>query len=173
MSPERISVPKNPSKRELEVVDLNAKGFLTITSRKCAEGCGAEVSPEDAWWMMVHWVHQTHCSICKKPVAIRLTFQHGGSHKCWTVIETYPNGHEVQHGNSVYLVHERCWRTIMGPKDALRAEWEKGVRVAAEIASAYDGLYSHRSRMSDIILAKLDLISFDKVRRNPSRRGRG
>lgn len=50
-----------------------------------------------------------------------------------------------------------------------RQAWEKGVRVAADVASTYDHLSSHPFRVSDCILGKLNLLPNSKIRRTPKR----
>jgi hypothetical protein len=103
----------------VKITKLVQDGFVRVKEKKCRD-CRMPVSDEIIEWMLEHWLHFTHCGFCAQPLRVLVTPMHGADgHFCWKIDTEYPDATEIHNGQSVSMVHEKCWRDAHKPRKAL------------------------------------------------------
>lgn len=95
---------------EERIKDLLSRGFIKIVAKACV-GCKVVIPDEVFWFLLTKWLHLTHCRFCGQPVKIRIKFRHdeANGYQCWNFDSMYVDAQEVQQGQNVCVVHDKCW----------------------------------------------------------------
>lgn len=95
---------------EERIKDLLSRGFIKIVAKACS-GCKVVIPEEAFWFLLTKWLHLTYCRFCGQPVKIRIKFRHdeANGYQCWNFDSMYVDAQEVQQGQNVCIVHDKCW----------------------------------------------------------------